>query len=321
MANNVKAAEGAQTSATKGDEKTADNAGQTQTKVGRRGLGTARGATRLKFTHENAQSNGLFHGGLRSVEVSNIAIGESSSGMPSFNGMEIPRIVLTFTSPDPDVAKRRYVPMSFTAVESNVETIPGGKSDWKVNAIFDMFKHILDVYVFKHREPTEEELAQLSLPFEDFDEQGEYVPVDAEEVAAGWRVLFENFANMLNNGKDDKPVYLNAKGEPINIWMKLLRHIKNTKKKVWTNVTNGDLAFPTFVGEGVIEIWKANTKPVLRIDALKESIHPMDIDKAKAPTSTSGIPAMGGGVPIDGGQFGNNDFGAISTEGNDDMPF
>lgn len=63
--------------------------------------------------------------------------------------------------------------------------------------------------------------------------------------------------------------------------MKLLRFVKN--KNQWKPIESGnragDLAFPGFVGEGVIEIFKQNTQPILKIDATKESIRVMEIAK------------------------------------------
>lgn len=264
----------------------------------RRGIATARGTQRLKFTHELAKPNGLFMGHLEAVAVSKINIGESSTGMPSFNGCEIPRLTLTFATNEPEADKRHYATLSFTAVESNVDTIPGGKSDWTVNRIFDYMKHILNVYVLKGRELTEEETNDLSLSFEDFDENGIYVPVAVETVIAAYTTLFENFAAMINTAKDGKPAYLDKDGKFIPVWIKLLRYVKN--KKGWSAINNGDLAFPTFVGEGVIEIWKTNTPASIRVDVIKECITPKEETKeAKTPTvpGIGGMPA--GGVAID----------------------
>lgn len=264
----------------------------------RRGIATARGTQRLKFTHELAKPNGLFMGHLEAVAVSKINIGESSTGMPSFNGCEIPRLTLTFATNEPEADKRHYATLSFTAVESNVDTIPGGKSDWTVNRIFDYMKHILNVYVLKGRELTEEETNALSLSFDDFDENGIYVPVAVETVIAAYTTLFENFAAMINTAKDGKPTYLDKDGKFIPVWIKLLRYVKN--KKGWNAISNGDLAFPTFVGEGVIEIWKTNTPASIRVDVIKECITPKEETKeAKTPTvpGIGGMPA--GGVAID----------------------
>lgn len=298
---------------------------QSVKRVNRRGVAAARGTTRLKFSHEQAKQNGLFIGHLESVVVSMIQIGEDKTGMPSFNGLEIPKIVLTFASNDPEVAKRNYVTLQFTAVESNANTIPGGKDEWKVNTVFDWFKHILNVYVLKGRELTEDEANALTLSFEDFDEQGEYVPVEPEDVVAGWKTLFENFENIINRGRDGQPYYKSKDGKYIPVWIKLLRYIK-TGKKGWQPVNNGDLAFPSFVGEGCIEVYKQNTPPSIRIDSIKEAIIPMNVEKAKAPNMpTPGMggvaaPAMGG-VPVVDPMVGAGNFNGIATEAADDMPF
>lgn len=295
-------------------------------KVSRRGVGAARGTQRLKFSHELAKPNGLFIAHLSSVDLSTITIGEDKVGMPSFNGLEVPRISLTFASNEKEINKRHFTTLSFTAVESNANTIPGAKEEWKINAVFDWFKHILNVYVLKGREFTEEEEAALSLGFEDFDEEGNYVPVEAEEVLAAWKVLFENFENIMNRGGDGAvPVYKTKDGNVLAIWTKLLRYTKH-KTKGWTPVNNGDLSFPTFVGEGCIELFVANNPPSIRLDAVKEAIVPMNVDKPKAPNLGAGMGGPGmGGVPVGdpatmAGNF-NMGFPAGGGADGDDLPF
>nr|DAU54538.1 MAG TPA: hypothetical protein [Crassvirales sp.] len=293
-------------------------------KVSRRGIGSARGTTRLKFSHEQAKQNGLFLGHLDSVVVSMIQIGEDKTGMPSFNGLEIPKLTITFASNEEEVNKRHYQPLTFTAVESNANTIPGGKEEWKVNSVFDWLKHILNVFVLKGRELTEEEEAALSLSYEDFDEQGEYSPVEPEVVIAGWKTLFENFENIMNRGRDGQPYFKTKDGKNVALWLKMLRYVK-TPKKGWQPINNGDLSFPSFVGEGCIEIYKQNTPPSIRIDSVKEAIIPMNVEKAKAPnmpTPGTGAMAAGmGGVPVVDPMVGGGNFAGIATEAADDMPF
>lgn len=322
MANEKATASKAQTDATKEVETT-----NTTATKSRRGVGSARGTQRLKFSHEHAKQNGLFVGHLAKVEVTTIKIGEETTGLPSFNGMEIPRLALTFASNEQEINKRRYVSLSFTAVESNVNTIPGGKEEWKVNAIFDWFKHIIDVYVLKGKDITPEIEDALALPFEDFDDEGEFISLETEEVVAGWKVLFENFENLLNRGKDGESYILKSDGKPYPIWMKLLRATKNKKKNTWQNVNGGELGFPTFVGEGCIELFTQNQSPSIRLDAVKESIIPRETDKAKAPNmpnmggSMGGVP-MGDFPPMGGmgdGAFGNPN--AVNNSDDDDMPF
>lgn len=288
-------------------------------KVSRRGLGSARGTARLKFGNDQAKPNGLFLGHLEEVKYSTITIGEDKTGMPSFNGFEIPKLTLTFASNEEDPNKRHYVSKTFTAVESNVNTIPGGKEEWKVNSVFDWLKHVLNVYYLKGRELTDEEATALSLTFEDFDEQGEYVSVDTEIVINAWKVLFENFENIMNRGKDGKPVYHDKNNKFIPVWLKLLRYVKS--RKSWTPINNGDLSLPQFVGEGCIEIYQQNAIPSIKIDLVKETILIMNVEKPKTPNT----PAVGGMAPIMGGvaidQTMNPMGTDISIQTIDDMPF
>jgi hypothetical protein len=288
-------------------------------KVSRRGLGSARGTARLKFGNDQAKPNGLFLGHLEEVKYSTITIGEDKTGMPSFNGFEIPKLTLTFASNEEDPNKRHYVSKTFTAVESNVNTIPGGKEEWKVNSVFDWLKHVLNVYYLKGRELTDEEATALSLTFEDFDEQGEYVSVDTEIVINAWKVLFENFENIMNRGKDGKPVYHDKNNKFIPVWLKLLRYVKS--RKSWTPITNGDLSLPQFVGEGCIEIYQQNAIPSIKIDLVKETILIMNVEKPKTPN----MPAVGGMAPMMGGvaidQTMNPMGTDISSQTIDDMPF
>lgn len=296
----------------------------------RRGISNeTRATSRLKFddVRDANKANGLFQGHLESVEVKDITIGEETTGMPSFNGMTVPKLILTFASNHPAVAERRYVSMQFLPAESNVDTIPNGSKAWQVDRIMAYLKHLLDVYLLKGKPMSEEQEDALTLAFEDFDDNGEYVSVDPTEVINGWRVLFENFANIMNTGKDGKPIYVTADGKIIPIWMKLLRFTKN--KGQWKPVEGGnragDLAFPGFVGEGVIELFVTNKAPILKVDATKEKIAVMDI--AKTPTNPA-VPGMSGapmgGVPAGFGDGMGADNGSqipAFPGAGEDLPF
>lgn len=292
----------------------------------RRGIGTARGTTRMKFDTKHALPNGLFLAHLENVEVRDITIGEETSGMPSFNGLTIPQLVLTFASNEEDANKRKYAPpLRFSAVESNAETIPGGKGEWKVNQIFDYIKHILNVYVLKGRELNETEEEALALSFEDFDEEGNYIPTEPEVVIAAWRQLFTNFATIMNTGRDGSPVYKTKDNKFIPVYVKLIRYFK-ANKSGWKAVSNGDLAFPTFVGEGVIEIYKQNVPASIRIDAIREDIRPRQIAETKKPNMPAGPGmTMMGGIPMMGSEGGIVDPMAgpdgIALEAGEDTPF
>lgn len=296
----------------------------------RRGISNeTRATSRLKFhdVRDANKANGLFQGHLESVEVKDITIGEETTGMPSFNGMTVPKLILTFASNHPAVAERRYVSMQFLPAESNVDTIPNGSKAWQVDRIMAYLKHLLDVYLLKGKPMSEEQEDALTLAFEDFDDNGEYVSVDPTEVINGWRVLFENFVNIMNTGKNGKPVYVTADGKIIPIWMKLLRFTKN--KGQWKPVEGGnragDLAFPGFVGEGVIELFVTNKAPILKVDATKEKIAVMDIAKTPTNPAVPGMPgAPMGGVPagFGDGMGADNDSPIPAFPGaGEDLPF
>ena len=88
---------------------------------------------------------------------------------------------------------------------------------------------------------------------------------------------------------DGKPVYQGTDGKIIPIWIKLIRYQKNGKE--WRAISkNGDLSFPTFVGEGVIEIFNQNAAPCIHLNVMREAIRPMTIETQKEPN----LPGLGG---------------------------
>lgn len=297
---------------------------QTVAKKVRRGVSNkTQAVAQLKFHEKDAAQNGLFVGHLEEVRVD----WSNNADAKSFTGMSIPRLTFHFASNHANASEKRHVYQTLFPVESNVNTIPGGSEDWRVNNVFNWIKHILDVFYLKGREMTEAEEDALSLTFEDFDENGEYVSVEVEDVIAGYRAIFENAAAMLNgsfelaDGEVAKPVYKTSDGKYIPCWLKLLRHKK--RKGDWINVgANGDLAFDGFIGNGVVELLKKDCPPtVLRLDLAKESITPKETKK----TPTIGAPGMG--APAMGGVMAGApsmsmpvDNGAFQAAG-EDMPF
>ncbi len=288
---------------------------QTVAKKVRRGVSNkTQAVAQLKFHEKDAAQNGLFVGHLEEVRVD----WSNNAEAKSFTGMDIPRLTFHFASNHANASEKRHVYQTLFPVESNVNTIPGGSEDWRVNNVFNWIKHILDVFYLKGREMTEAEEDALSLTFEDFNENGEYVSVEVEDVIAGYRAIFENAAAMLNgsfelgDGEIAKPVYKTSDGKFIPCWLKLLRHKK--RKGDWVNVgANGDLAFDGFIGNGVVELLKKDCPPtVLRLDLAKESITPKETKKTPTIGAPGmGAPAMGGvmagapsmGMPVDNGAF------------------
>lgn len=299
----------------------------------RRGINNeTRAVTRLKFHEKDAAKNGLFYGHLDSVSVEWSVSGDDKP----FTGLKTPRLVFRFASNHTKVEERRWVDKTLFPIESNVDTIEGGKNEWQVTNVFAWIKHILDVFYFKGREMTEAEEEALGLTFDDVEEDADenlnYVAVDPQDVLNGYRHVFENAAAMLNGtfnlaeGETAKPVFKDANGNPISVWIKLLRATRN-RKGDWVNVDkSGDLAFTAFVGNGAIEIVKGGSNPtapaILRIDAAKESITPKQVDK----TPSVGAPTMPGmnmpgmAVPPMGGVAGSETNAAFAGA-DGDMPF
>lgn len=301
---------------------------QTTTKKVRRGVSNkTQAVTQLKFHEKDAAQNGLFVGHLEEVRV-DWSNSEDSKDFPS---MAVPRLTIHFASNHTNASERRHVYQTLFPIPSNINTIPGGSEEWKVNNVFNWIKHILDVFYLKGRELTEAEEEALSLPFDDTDDNGEYVVVETEDVLAGYRAIFEATASMLNgefnlaDGDTPKPCFKTADGKFVPCWIKLLRHKK--RKNDWINVTqNGDLGFDTFIGNGVVELLKKDMPPtVLRIDHARESITPKEVKKLP----TIGAPNMS--IPGMGGVVANNPMGDVSgmynpsfdasSAANGDMPF
>jgi len=300
-----------------------------EAKKARRGVSNETKAVRnLTFTERDAAQNGLFRGHLHDVALDWSTGGDNTA----FAGVKVPRVTLHFASDHTDAAQQRHVFYTLFAVESNVETIPGGKNSWMVDNLFNWIKHLLDTFVLKGRDMTDAEVDALQLGFDDTDDDGNFVSLDIEEIVNGYATMFSNFVAMMNGswnigeGDTPKPVYKTADNKYIPLWIKLLRH-KRTKSG-WTNVgQNGELAFDRFIGSGVIEIAKGQNPPaILRVDLSKESITPKEIKKA--PTiSGQGMPGMpmGGVMPgmpgMDMNGFGgaNDAFNAAGIS--DDGPF
>ena len=297
---------------------------QPTAKRNRRGVSNAtKAVANLKFHEKDASpQNALFVGHLAEVRVD----WSTNSEGKQFTGENVPRLTLHFTSEHKNVSEQRHVYYTLNCVESNVNTIPDGTEEWKVNNVFNWIKHILDVYYLKGREMTEEEEAALTLPFEDYDDEGNYVAVETKVVIAGYAFIFNNFAAMMNgqfnlaDGEVSKPCFKTGDGKFIPAWLKLLRHKK--VKGEWKNVAqNGELGFDSFIGNGVVELIRKDMPPaVLRVDLAKESITPKETKKTPTMGGIASSMSMGGVMassPIDMGVPGSSAFADASSE----MPF
>lgn len=296
-------------------------------KKNRRGVSNqTQAVTQLRYHEKDASPSGLFIGHLEEVRVD----WSTNADGGAFTGISIPRVTLHFASEHKISTEKRHVYQTLFPQPSNVDTIPGGKDSWRVDNVLNWIKHILDVYYLKGREMTPEEEDALALNFVDYEDNGDntytYIPVDTEkDVVPAYRTLFENFAAIMNGqfglkeGEVAKPCYKTADGKFIPAWLKLLRHKK--VKNEWRNVgQNGELAFDSFIGNGVVELMKKDMPAtVLRIDSSRESIVPKEIKRQP----TIGVPGtqLGGGVMTGDMPMGNApDNGAFAAAGVD-LPF
>lgn len=302
-------------------------------KKNRRSISSSARTTILRFHEKDAvatpgPAQGLFIGHLENVEVAWATLAEDTKGLPSFAGKAVPRLVLRFESNQTNLDERRHVSMTFLPVESNVDTIPGGSKAWQVDNIFTWMKNILDIYLLKGRELTDDEDSALALPFEDFDETNNYIPVDADDVIKGYQVVFENFAAMMNgtfsaDGSEatGKKVYFTDKGTMIPLWMKLTRFQKS--KNEWRPTgSNGELAFDAFYRTPLLEIAKSNVAPMkVSLDMSKESITPKEVKKAPSIGGQAGMPGMNGGVMVGNMPMGMASNAAVAEATAEEMPF
>lgn len=284
-------------------------------KKNRRGItNETRTVNRRQFTKTDAAPNGLFIGHIESIAVNMAKMDDSKKLFP---GYEIPRLVITLASNHANEAERCYITQNHLPVESTIETVPGGKNAYKVDNMFAYIKHLLDVFYFKGRPMTEVEEEALSLNFNDVDENGEYVPVDDQDVINAYTTLFTNVAAMMNGtfgeNPSNHPCYKTADNKFINIWFKLVCCVKS--KGNWIAVNDGRLSLPTFVGDGVFEIAKANSMPViLRLNPVNETLEYHETKKQ---------PTIGGNNMLGGATIPNmaTIAGTPAMPMNEDNPF
>lgn len=283
----------------------ANSAATTAPKKRRRGISNeTRTTSRKKFSHKDAINNlWLFVGHLH-ARVAWVTMKEDNNMRPAFAGKAIPQLVIEATSLHTNPADVRVASKTFWPYESNVDYIPGGAKEKFINMDFAWIKHFLDVVVFKGREMTDEESEMLELGYVDYDDNGQYEPVEVEDVIKAWGVLFDNVVKLVEtSGENGKSVLLDKVGNQRQFWFRLNRYYKN--KGDWTfsgqGSEEGDLVFPNIVGQGIFEekfMLDAThfKEPSLMFDIAKERIAPMDgvQSKQKRAPNLVAVPCIGG---------------------------
>lgn len=283
----------------------ANSAATTAPKKRRRGISNeTRTTSRKKFSHKDAINNlWLFVGHLH-ARVAWVTMKEDNNMRPAFAGKAIPQLVIEATSLHTNPADVRVASKTFWPYESNVDYIPGGPKEKFINMDFAWIKHFLDVVVFKGREMTDEESEMLELGYVDYDDNGQYEPVEVEDVIKAWGVLFDNVVKLVETGGENgKSALLDKVGNQRQFWFRLNRYYKN--KGDWAfsgqGSEEGDLVFPNIVGQGIFEekfMLDAThfKEPSLMFDITKERIAPMDgvQSKQKKAPNLAAAPGIGG---------------------------
>lgn len=282
----------------------ANSAATTAPKKRRRGISNeTRTTSRKKFSHKDAINNlWLFVGHLH-ARVAWVTMKEDNNMRPAFAGKAIPQLVIEATSLHTNPADVRVASKTFWPYESNVDYIPGGSKEKFINMDFAWIKHFLDVVVFKGREMTDEESEMLELGYVDYDDNGQYEPVEVEDVIKAWGVLFDNVVKLVETGENGKSALLDKVGNQRQFWFRLNRYYKN--KGDWAfsgqGSEEGDLVFPNIVGQGIFEekfMLDAThfKEPSLMFDITKERIAPMDgvQSKQKKAPNLAAVPGIGG---------------------------
>ena len=310
------------------------NAATAAPKKRRRGISNeTRTTSRKKFSHKDAINNiWLFVGNLH-ARVAWVTMKEESNMRPAFAGKAVPQLIIEATSLHTNPVDVRVASKTFWAYESNVDYIPGGFKEKFINIDFAWIKHFLDVVVFKGRKMTDEESEMLELGYVDYDDNGQYEPVEVEDVIKAWGVLFDNVVKLVETGGENgKSALLDKAGNQRQFWFRLNRYYKNKGEWAFSGQGSeeGDLVFPNIVGQGIFEekfMIDANhfREPSLLFDFTKERIAPMEgvqSKQKKAPNlaAAAGIGgiAMGAGI-VQPGMGGMPNFGAAGgfnpTEG------
>jgi hypothetical protein len=283
----------------------ANSAATTAPKKRRRGISNeTRTTSRKKFSHKDAINNLCLFVGHLHARVAWVTMKEDNNMRPAFAGKAIPQLVIEATSLHTNPADVRVASKTFWPYESNVDYIPGGAKEKFINMDFAWIKHFLDVVVFKGREMTDEESEMLELGYVDYDDNGQYEPVEVEDVIKAWGVLFDNVVKLVETGGENgKSALLDKVGNQRQFWFRLNRYYKN--KGDWAfsgqGSEEGDLVFPNIVGQGIFEekfMLDAThfKEPSLMFDITKERIAPMDgvQSKQKKAPNLAAAPGIGG---------------------------
>lgn len=163
-----------------------------------------------------------------------------------FAGIKVPRLVLEYRNiPEKNTDPERFyfhTEGPITQTRNDGTSVEEKKIQSMYTALFDRIIHMYNVY------EGASNYQELEIEVE-IDEKN-----NAENRAKQMTKFFKDVAYAFNKGKDEKPVFMEG-NKHIPLYMKLLPDYQRGVR----------LEFPTFVGEGFVEVTKEGIPPVIEI--------------------------------------------------------
>lgn len=219
-----------------------------------------------------------------------------ADGYKSFKGKAIPRISFVFQGVTDDKGEGGIYIQSFNAV-------PLKQDKWKYDQISSYGKTFMDTFVNELPLEVADKAwdayeHMLALPIDGV--------TDVDVLLGLYDTFFKNLAKVFNGGEVVigetthvlPAITLNADGEPIPLWIKLLLY-------AGTRVVNqGNFGMPIFPGDGIIEVYRQGIEPNIKVNIAKgESIKPRETvagptaGPSAVPPSAKGTAPNAGGTP------------------------
>lgn len=265
-----------------------------------------RGASSLKFNPDPAVNDGLCLGALVAVTIGKAEYKEDQKGnFADFAGKSVPTI--NFVWEGIPAVQGAATPVYIHSFKP-MPIVPGSTAfDWFYDSMFQTIKHWIDVFTGDNFLDAYEDLLDLNIDLDN--------GMSVEALNAAYDAFFNGIVAVFN-GNETLPCIYKNDDQPKLAWMKLLRYTTNAKG-VRSAVNNGDPGFSGYPGEGHIELYVANVKPMLHINIAKGE----DIIAKERPTNnptpppatTTGAPAgVAGGTGAPAGLGASNVPGFMS---------
>ena len=233
--------------------------------------GTTKTTANKQFTLNIANPNGLCMGTLVAVDVTPMQTIKDTSGWVSFRGLNPFSLNFHFTQINKDVNEEAG---TYTYRINPIDYSANGRHDLGENSIVGYIGHFIEVF-------TGKTLVENKTNFTLVDANGKEISTEngasykGEDLIAAFKKFFDEVAFFFNGGKDGKAIFADKK-----LWIKLLLYDAKGP------VNNSNPGFPQYVNDGVIELYKENIKPTIRV-----KIEKGEDNKPRAKTSvTSQMP-------------------------------